>query len=369
MTIGINLLQYKGLQGIEVFATNLLEELISLGKNNDFVLFVTEKSKVIFNFDSFENVRYVTINPRSYTKLNLILLQQFKLPRAAKKEDIDLLFCPSLAIPLLYRKKIVTVHDCAWRRFSKEAGFISRLYLGAAMFSAKFFSLRIVTVSNFSRNEVEKLYKVNPEHITVISEGISKLPNVSSEFIGHTLDKFNLQNRNFFYFVGNFHHRKNLICSLRAFGLFLNKHSDYLFVISGKKGGYEFENIRKEVQSNGIQDNVIFTDFVTDEEKVALYISSRGLIFPSLYEGFGLPVLEAQSLNVPVLTSNGSSLNETAGEGAVFIDPLSYENIAEGMEELLIRRDSLISIGRENAGRYSWKESARTLLDAIKRIM
>ena len=115
------------------------------------------------------------------------------------------------------------------------------------------------------------------------------------------------------------------------------------------------------IEETGLGGKVILTDFVTQEEKVLLYKGAMALVFPSLYEGFGLPVLEAQSLGIPVLTSNTSSLPEIAGEGAIYVDPYSIEDIAKGMKRLTVDKElrtKLIQAGFENVKRFSWAKAA-----------
>lgn len=147
MKIGINLVQYMDIQGIEIFALNVLRELVK-DKRHSYVFFVNEKSREIFDMEGAE---YEVVPMKNLSKFSRIVAQQTKLPRLLKKREVNLLFCPSVAVPLWYKKKIAVVHDCAWKRFREEAGMVSRAYLQLAMVSIKHRSLGIMTVSDFAR--------------------------------------------------------------------------------------------------------------------------------------------------------------------------------------------------------------------------
>lgn len=367
MKIGVNLIQYIDVQGIEVFAYSILRELVSLRGEDDFVFFVNEKSRKIFDFPDVKNIRYVLVPIKRFDKLSLILTQQFSLTKFLNKEKIGALYCPSIAFPFFYKNKIVTIHDCAWARFNNEVGFISRVYIELAMWFAKHMSRKIVTISDFSKREIAEIYNINSQNIDVVYEGAPILPNIS----GNIISKFPIIKNGiveqYFFYVGNFHPRKNLKRVIQAFERFVSENKDFYFIIAGKNKGETFNEIFEEVRKRKLEEKVLFVGRVTDEEKVALYKSSRGLVFVSLYEGFGLPVLEAQELGIPVLASLGSSLPEVAGNGAVFADPYSIDAIYNGMKRLLSLEttEEIVQKGRENTKRFSWNKSAKLLAMAL----
>lgn len=366
MKIGINLIYHTEIQGIEVFAKNLVDELIRLDKNVEFILFTNQKSTKIFNFNQ-NNVRIIEKKFKSLSRFNLILYQQFYFGRQLKKLNIDILFCPSVFTPLFYKNKIVVIHDCAPFRLKRECNIISRAYLKLTFFLIKLFSRKIITVSEFSKKELVDLLKIGPHKIEVIHEATPKLPEVDYGFIEKTIGKFQL-NKPYFIYIGITRPRKNILGLLRAFKKFLEKHPNFLLVLAGKIDT-RFLNISQEIEKLGLKKNVIQADFISSREKVALYKKAIALTFPSFYEGFGLPALEAQSLGIPVLTSNISSLPETAGKGALYINPCNVEEIAKGMEKIAfdkIHRESLVKKGFENIQRFSWEKSAEEVLKILK---
>ena len=367
MRIGVNLIQYTELQGIEIFAQNLLKHLV-LDSNTEIILFTNQKSAQFFTNNN-PRISLITKNFSKLNKLNLIVYQQGGFIRKLKKEKIDLLFCPSIASPLLYKNKIVTIHDLAPYRFSAEAGILARFYFWLSFLSAKYFSQGITTVSEFSKQEIIDLLKIRANRITILSEGVPEMPTINENEQKEVLIKFGLSaQQKYFIYIGNIRPRKNLPATLQAFQLFLTEQPNFIFIIAGKrdKRSRQLERLTKKLN---LEKQVLFTGWLSPQEKVALLQKSTGLIFASLYEGFGLPILEAQSLGVPVLSSQSSALPEISNRGAILINPQSPEEIKKGM--ILLARDEnlrkkIIIAGQENAKKYSWDRAAADLLNLCK---
>lgn len=365
MKIGVNLLQYTDVQGVEVFAMNLLSALAEQGSDQEFIFFVNQESAKIFNLQR-RNIKLVVKNFRKLSKIRLIVYQQFGLFKSLRQESIDILYCPSVAAPIFYRNKIITIHDCAALRFKDEAGIFSRIYLKLIFLSAKYYSFKIVTVSDFSKQEIVDLLKIPARQITVISEGAPLLAETNDQTSREILNKFGLANKPYFFYISNLRPRKNIKGLLAAWADFYPKHKNNFLVVAGKNNDKATQKIIGDFR---FKDNLIFLGVISEEEKTALYKKALALAFPSLYEGFGLPILEAQSLGIPVLTSQISSLPEIAGSGALFIDPADYKSISDGLNKIISHdflKDDLIKDGYKNLNRFSWKKSARLLLEAIK---
>lgn len=367
MQIGINLIPFKSYQGMEVFTENVLRRIFPLAPHIQFTMFATQSLPKNLLIEG-ANVNLVITSSRFSKPLYSALYQHVWLPVLCKIHKIDLLFAPSPAAPFFYRNKVVTLHDCAYDRFPEARSFLSKMYVWLMYQGAKYFARHIVTVSRFSRQELEDLYHIDPNRVSVICEAPPDLPDIDEETALKVRGKFYIR-KEYFLYVGSMRPRKNLERTIMAFRKFLEKREkDFLFVMAGKVDS-KFLDIRKIIERESLTSSVILTDFVTQAEKVALYKGARALIFPSLYEGFGLPVLEAQSLGVLVLTSNTSALPEVAGKGALYVNPYSVDEIANGMiriaeDEAL--RAKLISVGFENVKRFSWDITARQLLDLFK---
>lgn len=364
MKIGINLISFSSIQGTEIFAKNIISNLLKLKKNDEeFFILSAKDSPELLNFPQAKIIKIKGLKNK-YIKT---LYQQFNIYFLLKKYKIDFLFSPSPVAPFFYKNKVVVIHDCAYDRFREFENIFSKIYFRAMFYGAKYFSRKIVTSSNFSKKELIKFYKINPKKIEVIYGGVPELPEVEENFIEKTLYKFNID-KPYFLYIGNWRPRKNLLGLIKVFKLFLEKNKvDFLLVIGGRKN-IRFLDLEKEIRENKLEGKVILTDGLSGKEVTALYKGSVALTFPSYYEGFGLPILEAQSLGVPVLTSNTSSLPEVAGDSAVYVNPYDVKDIAKGMEKIAFDknlREDLIKKGFENIKRFSWEKSAKQLLEVI----
>jgi len=362
MKICINLIRFSSsIQGIEIFTRNIILNLLKIKKDEEFFTLCMEDLPESLNFPKTKIIEIGGFFKKKYIRG---LYQQFNIYYLLKKYKIDIFFSPYLFAPIFYKNKIVVIHDCAYNRFREESGgLLYKIYVRLMFYGAKYFSKKIITDSNFSKKELIELYKIDPKKIEVIYGGVPELPEVNDEIIKKTLKKFKIDKPYFFY-VGGQRPHKNLLGLIEAFKIF-QKNYNFLLVIGGKKDK-TFLDLEKEIKKIQLEGKIILTDTLSREEIVALYKKTKALTFPSFYEGFGLPILEAQSLGAPVLTSNTSSLPEVAGDAALYVNPYSIEDIAKGMGKIAFNeslRKDLIQRGYENIKRFSWQNSARQLLN------
>ncbi|MDO8573890.1 MAG: glycosyltransferase family 1 protein, partial [Candidatus Daviesbacteria bacterium] len=225
-----------------------------------------------------------------------------------------------------------------------------------------------IAVSKATKLDLIKKIKINPEKVTVAYEGYNK-------------DKFKKDPevnslKGYYLFVGTVQPRKNLERVIKAVAKIKNKN----LIIVGSRGWLS-DKIYQLPKELGIEDRVKFLGHVPDEELPPLYSNAEALLFPSLFEGFGLPILEAQACGCPVITSNISSMPEVAGKGAIYVDPYSVDDIVKGMQRLPARhryaqalageqavgyRQKLIKKGFENVKRFSWEKCARETLKVLE---
>jgi len=363
MKIAINLISFSSVQGTEIFTKNIIKNLIKTKKgDNDFFIFTSENLPELLNFPQAKIIKIKGLKRKG----SKAFYQQFNIYFLLKKYKIDLIFCPSPSAPFFYKNKVVVIYDCAYDRFSEFENFLSKTYFKMMYYGAKYFSKKIITSSSFSKKELIKFYKINPEKIDVIYGGPPELPKINEEFIQKTIKKFKLDTPYFIY-IGNTRPRKNIIGLLKAFKIFSEKYPVYKLVLAGRIDK-RFLDISDEIKKIGLYNKVIQTGFISEEEKVALYKKAITLTFPSYYEGFGLPVLEAQSLGTPVLTSNTSSLPEVGGDSVLYVNPYDIENIVQGMEKIAFHeelRENLIKKGFENIKQFSWEKSAKQLFNVL----
>lgn len=227
-----------------------------------------------------------------------------------------------------------------------------------------------LAISEFTKSEMTKILNIPPEKIFVVSCACSeRMVRVKDPGqLALLREKYGLPEQ-FILFVGNTNPRKNLERTIQAFDLFKEQtHLPHQLVIAGEQG-WKFDR-EKALKNIRYRDAVRFIGFVPDEDMPALYSAASLFLFPTLYEGFGIPVLEAQACGVSVVTSNGSSLPEVAGDGAVLADPYDAGSICEGMRQVLESPalvGELVEKGYFNVKRFSWEASARRLNEIIER--
>lgn len=231
----------------------------------------------------------------------------------------------------------------------------------------------VITISNASKDDIIEQYTIPKEKIYVIYPGIKEgLALQQSVYAMNELKaKYSLSDK-YILFVGTLQPRKNILRLIEAFSILSRKRafSDTDLVIVGKKG-WSYEEILQAPQKFAVADRVKFLDFVPDEDLPLLYRHAQCFVLPSLYEGFGLPVLEAMKYNCPVITSNVSSLPEAGGDAAVYVDPLSVDDIAEKLEKVLSDknlRNQLIEKGRKQIQKFSWEKAANETLKILEKV-
>lgn len=230
---------------------------------------------------------------------------------------------------------------------------------------------KVITISNSSRSDIIKEYKVPENRIEVIYPGIkTNKPGKPMLNFQEIKTKYDLKN-DYILFVGTLQPRKNIIRLIEAFEILVKKNSnlpDLQLVIVGKKG-WLYDQILQKPSQLGIEDRIKFLNYVSDEQLSVLYQHAICFVLPSLYEGFGLPVLEAMRHNCPVITSNISSLPEAGGDAALYVDPLSSEDIAQKMHSLVsdskLRHD-MIEKGKKQILKFNWENTAKNALTAIE---
>lgn len=290
------------------------------------------------------------------------------------KPKVDVLFSPSHYSPILSPvKSVIYLMDMSYELFGTEyftSYDINQLKRWTPISVKK--AKKVLTISEFSKNEIVRLYKTDPNKVAVIYPSFDKnsyhgkVPKTQQLSVRK---KYGI-NGSFLLYWGTLQPRKNISRLIEAFSLL--KETRLKLVIVGKKG-WLYDQILDQAKKLGIENRVIFTGFMAQEDLPALIKAGRGFVLPSLYEGFGMPVIEAQAVGTPVVVSRVSSLPEVAGESAIYIeDPQSVESIRQALEKVvtmsLSERIRLIKAGKENAKRFDWDVSAQKILAILKTI-
>lgn len=297
-----------------------------------------------------------------------VLKEQFTLPAWCKSHKLDVYHgTRNYGVPLWGNiPVIVTIHDVIPHVFPKQylGNILMRGYYEVAMRLAIRRSSKILTVSQFSKKELERLYDVPADKIVVTPIAASEAFCVLREdTLQKVRDRYDLPDR-YILTIGGSEWRKNVERLLKVHQKYFC--GDYeLVVIGGAWRGYDLAAKYKEAAG------VRFLSNLTEEDLVAIYNMADLFVFPSLYEGFGIPLLEAMACETPVVTSNVTSMPEVAGNAALYFDPLNEEDMAEKMEQVLhdeSLREQLVAAGRERVRQYSWQRCAEATMAVYEEI-
>jgi len=264
--------------------------------------------------------------------------------------------------PLLRIPSLVTVHDLGYEYFPAAHTAAQRDYLRLTTRYHSHFATHIAADSHATRNDWIKLYGADPKKITVVHLGVdhTTFRPISSRAEQAEVRSRYQTGRRFLLYVGTLQPRKNIHRLVRAFARIASLHPDVKLVLAGGQG-WLADDLQAEIESLGIAQQVVRPGYIANEELPALLSAAEALVFPSLFEGFGLPVLEAMACGTPVLTSRTSSLPEVAGEAALLVNPTDEAQIAHGLQLLLAQpalRATLRERGLAQAEAFTWTRSA-----------
>jgi glycosyltransferase involved in cell wall biosynthesis len=284
---------------------------------------------------------------------------------ALRRAQLDVCFVPSHVIPFVWPRSrnppmVVTVHDLGYRRWPRAHPLFQRLYLQVSTRWNLFAAKQVIAVSRATAQDIATLYGAPGVPLHVIHEAAHAQPRPDPEAIDAARAEFALP-PDYAIFTGTLHPRKNIARMIAAYArLHAQGDAGWTLVLAGSEG-WQSQAFRAQVGRLGLDHQVRFLGHVPEAQRPALVAGARFFVFPSLFEGFGLPILEAQSLGVPVMTSNYSSLPEVAGDAALYVDPTDIDAIADAMLRLSrddALRQRLIAAGHENVKRFSWEKAA-----------
>jgi len=264
---------------------------------------------------------------------------------------------------------VVTIHDLSFRRFPHLFRPANRLYLSSITRASARRARRVIAVSAHAAEETVRLLGVEREKVDVVYHGVApRFRPLPPEKVEAFRARRRLPER-FILFLGTLEPRKNLVRLVEAFARL--REPDLRLVLAGGRGWY-YEEVFACVERLGLRERVVFPGYVPGEELPLWYNAAAVFAFPSLYEGFGMPVVEAQACGTPVLTSDRSALPEAAGDGALLVDPYDAEGIAEGLHRLLTDgdlREALRRRGLAHAARFTWQKTAAETVSVYRRAL
>ena len=356
--------------GIGRYTRGLVAGLAEIDRENQYTLFSAGETPSVRDWPANFHLRTSTIPPRWLT----VGWHRLRLPIPVEllAGDCDLYHSPDFALPPLRRARgLVTIHDLSFLRVPECADPGLRAFLEKAVPAAVLRARRILADSENTRKDLIQILRVDPDRISVVTPAVE--PRFRREDTVARLDevraRYGLPAR-FILGLGTLEPRKNFTGLIAAYSQLVRETGLPHALVIGGKPGWLYEDIYRQAQQEDLAGRVLFPGFAADEDLPALYSLADVFAFPSLYEGFGIPVLEAMACGTPVVTSNNSSLPEAAGSAALMVEATDATELAEAIAKVLndneLRR-RMIAAGYEQASRFTWQRSAQALLEAYER--
>ncbi|SDS47088.1 Glycosyltransferase involved in cell wall bisynthesis [Polaribacter sp. KT25b] len=361
----------KKKHGMDMVALELIKNLQIIDKENEYFIFVKpdEDSSVL---QETSNFKIIELNGGSYPTW-----EQIALPKAAKEYGCDILHCTSNTAPFFTDIPLITIlHDIIYM----ESSYLKILKSSASSYQ-KFGNIyrklvvprvvkkskKVITVSHFEKNRIGEFFGIKGDNkLDAIYNGVSEhfKPVTNKEELKRVKERYNLPDK-YFFFLGNTDPKKNTKGTLKAFSDFLKQTGSNHKLVMLDYDKIELHKLLAEINDTNLINNIVLTGYVINTDLPAIYAQCDVFLYPSLRESFGIPMLEAMSCNVPVITSNTSSMPEVSGDAAHIIDPFKSEEITQGIIKILNNdayRKSLCEKGLERSKQFSWKNMAKDYL-------
>ena len=368
MRIAINarfLIEGK-MEGIGYSCWEIYRRMIELNPQHTFILLFDRPYSTIFT--TFKNVIPVVIYPPARHPFLWLLWFEWAVPKALRKWKADVFFSHDGFTSLrTYIPVILTVHDLAFLAFPKQIPFLVfhfyRIFMPLYLKKAS----HIFTVSNFVKEDIQTKYGINPSKISVIYNGSRNIMTNDLEPINHKIPA----SSTYFFYYGAIHPRKNIANAIKAYNLFrAQNEGQILFLLAGRMA-WSTKEVEKAWKESPYAEDIHFLGYLSDAS-IAHYLKhSLALIYISLHEGFGMPIIEAFAAETPVITSNNGALAEISGQGALLVNPSDINDIARVMNEIhknISLRKILTAAGKNELARFNWDHSAQICSRIIMQI-
>jgi glycosyltransferase involved in cell wall biosynthesis len=357
--------------GIGTYVRNLLQQLSRIDQETEYAV-LCQGGDCSLVGELGENFRAIPESSPNYS-----VREQIRVPRDLRREHADLFHAPHYVLPPLTPcKSVVTIHDCIHLRFPQYLpNRLGYAYARSFLWMATHHSSRVITVSEASKRDILEYFNVPATKIDVIYNGIDERfgQPPPEEDVTRVRERYQL-NDPFILYAGNIKPHKNLGRLIESFHLLRHNGPEFehvkLVIIGDEIAKYAA--LRHAVHRHKLHKHVRFFGFVPARTLAILYRLAAVFVFPSLYEGFGLPPLEAMASGTPVITSNVSSLPEVVGDAAILIDPLEPESIADALRRVLSDSalcDDLRRRGLERARHFSWERSVRRVREIYSEVL
>jgi glycosyltransferase involved in cell wall biosynthesis len=354
--------------GTGVYAYNVINNILQVDKINNYFLLLQDDESC-FNGLKSERLHIIRVKSKIFRKIYLrIILEQLLIPFIIIKHKIDVVHSLHYSFPLLAcgAKRVVTVHDMTFYLFPEMHVPLKRLYFRQFIRLSSRMASKIITISRCTADDYLRRFKIDGAKLVPILLGKDERFNgfLDPGKVYEIKERYGICG-DYLLFIGTIEPRKNITTLIRAFRRILDDGYSLSLVIGGKRGWY-FKEVFELVRELHLENNIIFTGFIDECDKPYVIAGATLFVYPSLYEGFGIPVLEALSCGVPTITSNVSSMPEVAGDAAILIDPSSIEELYHSIRKLLDDRGFYEELKRRSllqSEKFSWEKTAELTIE------
>jgi len=372
MRIGVNtrfLLKDK-LEGLGWYTYQTLIRMVKNHPEDEFIFFFDRPFSNDFIFA--DNVKGVVLNPPARHPLLWYIWFDWVLPRSIRKYEIDVFYSPDGFLPKNSKAPTCLVmHDLAYAHYPEQINPSARKFYIKNVPKYLKSADQIIAVSNATKLDIIKQCNIDSQKIDVAYNGCRPAFKKASSDLKLIRNKIS-NGKPYFYFIGAIHPRKNVDKIVAAFNLFKKQSGlDHQLILAGRMA-WQTDAIEKAIESSPYKDEIILPGYLSTADAVHYMQAAFALVYPSLFEGFGVPVLEALFCEIPVITSNTSSLPEVVGEAGILVDPTSALEIANAMQKLADEpslRNQLIEHGKTQRNKFSWDKSAATIYSHLKNLL
>jgi len=382
MKIVMDFRKYDGVfGGVEQVVTNIINYAAAQGYKFILLSKQNRHCELQKRYRDQPDVKHMGLPVESHAiSVKNAYLDSVIIPTIARREQADLIHFPyNWSFP--WSKKVptlLTIHDVIPFTFREAMGFFRNhfLYKPALKLACRLNTM-ISTVSEFSKRDIAQKVQIPQERIKVVPNGL-RTPAKPDKALIQVLEKKYQLTEGFILNVGGIHERKNIVRLIGAFAKFV-KETGFCgkLVITGSVSGAPYQDKMKKicdraVDETGMQERVVFTGFISNEHLDLLFQRAYFLVYPSLYEGFGIPIVEAMNVGLPVITSEVTAMKEAAGDAALLINPYNTEEIAAGMIKLHSDQSlcsELAQKGKEKARMYSWEKTAKGYMNLYQQLV
>lgn len=369
MRIAVNTrLLLKGkLEGIGWYTHETLKRIVAAHPEHEFIFFFDRPYDESFIFA--KNVTPVVFGPPARHPVLFYIWYELRVPALLRKYKADVFLSPDGLMSLGTKvPTCVVMHDLAFEHYPRHLSTSIRHYLKrfSPLFAKK--ATRIVTVSEFSKQDIASRYHIDPNKIDVSYNGAHDVYKPLTAQQREEVQKQFTEGCEYFVFAGALHPRKNIVNLLKAFVEFKKRQRSNMKLVIVGRLAWKYHEVEEMRETMPFKDDVKWVGYRDVEELSHIIGGAYALVYASLFEGFGIPILEAYQCNVPAIVSNTSSMPEVGGDAALLVDPKDPKDIAAKMEQLYkdeVLRARLITAAQQQVAKFQWSKTAKTLWDSV----